>query len=197
MKHKNIDPTKPILVSGPGGPRTESGKQISAQNSTKHGCCSTATLILPNERLEDFQSLERTWFRAYEPEDALEVHLLHQLVQADWFLQRANRTLADVECQIFIERFNPLDWSDRQHQAIQRFTRYQTTRRNDFHKAKKALDDHREMKASETAQVEKSAIAQQRLNIYIQKSQPQPTLEEQLEEMTRTAQALALKPAKT
>jgi hypothetical protein len=176
------------------GPRTDAGKQASSRNAVKHGCCSTETLILPNENSDDFKALEAMWFQSYSPAGDLEAHLLNQIIQADWFLQRATRTLADVECQIFTETFNPLDWSDRQHQAIQRFTRYQTTRRNAFNKAKKVLDDHRKIQANEKRSEEKQDIAQAKLAVYQEKNKPEPSFEEMIEDMQRQAEAMGLKP---
>ena len=177
-----------------GGPRTEAGKQTSSRKAIKHGCCSNETLILPNENIEDFKALEATWFESYSPADDFEAHLLNQAIQADWFLQRATRTLANIETRIFTESPDPITWSDSQHQAIQRFTRYQTTRRNEFNKAKKVLDDHLKMEANEARAEEKQEIAQARLAIYKEKNKPKPTFEETIAEMTRTAEALGFKP---
>ncbi len=177
-----------------GGPRTEAGKETSSRNAVKHGCCSNETLMLPTENIEDFKALEANWFQSYSPVDDLEADLLDQIVQADWFLRRATRTLARIETQIFTESPDPITWSDSQHQAIQRFTRYQTTRRNEFNKAKKVLDDHLKMQANEERAEEKQAIAQARLAIYKEKNKPKPTFEETIAEMTRTAEALGFKP---
>jgi hypothetical protein len=182
-----------MLHNNSTGPRTEIGKQISSRNAIKHGCCSNETLILPNENIEDFKSLEATWFQSYSPKDDLETHLLNQIIQADWFLQRATRTLANIETRICIESPDPITWSDSQHHALQRFTRYQTARRNEFNKAKKALDDHRKMQVSEKRSEERMAIAHERLRIYQEKNKPKPTFEETIAEMTRTAEALGFK----
>jgi hypothetical protein len=140
------------------GPRTDAGKQTSSRNAIKHGCCSTETLILPSEKIEDFQALEATWFESYSPKDNLETHLLNQVIQADWFLQRSNRALAQIETQIYRYDVDPMQWNDNEHHALQRFTRYQTARRNEFNKAKKALDDHRKMQAAEIRAEEKHVL---------------------------------------
>ena len=141
-----------------GGPRTEAGKESSSRNAIKHGCCSTDTLLVGNETIEQFQALEATWFQAYSPKNGLETHLLNQVVQADWFLQRSNRALAKIETQLYTYDVDPMQWNDNEHHALQRFTRYQTTRRNEFNKAKKALDDHRKIQAAETRSEEKHII---------------------------------------
>jgi hypothetical protein len=176
------------------GPRTDAGKQTSSRNAVKHGCCSTETLILATESIEDFKALEAIWFQSYSPKDDFENHLLNQVVQADWFLQRATRTLAGVEAQFLSEVPTPTDMYDCHHVALQRFMRYQTTRRNEFTKAKKALDDHRKMQATEKRNEENQEIAKVKLAIYKEKNKPKPTFEETIAEMTRTAEALGFKP---
>jgi hypothetical protein len=177
-----------------GGPRTEAGKETSSRNAVKHGCCSTGTLLVGEETLDQFQALEAMWFQSYSPTDELETHFLNQIVQADWFLQRATRTLAVVEAQFYSEVPTASDMYDCHHLALQRFMRYQTTRRNEFTKAKKALDDHRKLQANEKRAEEKQDIAQVKLAIYKQKNKPKPTFEETIAEMTRTAEALGFKP---
>jgi hypothetical protein len=176
------------------GPRTDAGKQTSSRNAIKHGCCSTDTLILPSENIEDFQALEATWFQAYSPKNDLETHLLNQVIQADWFLQRSNRALAKIETKLYGYDVDPMQWNDNEHHALQRFTRYQTARRNEFNKAKKALDDHRKMQITEQRNEEKQMIAIERLRIYSERNKPKPSFEETIAEMTRTAEKLGFKP---
>jgi adenylate kinase family enzyme len=168
-----------------GGPRTDAGKEVSSRNAIKHGCCSNDTLIIAaaDETIEQFQSLEATWFQAYSPKNELETHLLNQVIQADWFLQRANRTLAKIEADIFNLNTMPVNWNDRDHHAIQRFTRYQITRRNEFMKAKKALDDHRKLHATEQRNEQKQEIAKQRFEVYREKNKRKPSLSETLQEL--------------
>jgi hypothetical protein len=73
------------------GPRSEIGKQTSSRNAIKNGCRSNETFILPTENVEDFQALEAARFEASSPKGDLEAHLLNQVIQPDWFLQRATR----------------------------------------------------------------------------------------------------------
>ena len=101
---------------------TIEGKDISSKNVLRHGCCAD-TLILKTESQEDYNTLEATWFQAYEPKSEAEKHLVQELVNADWFQQRATRTLADVEARIMNEVENPLDWTEQHHRAIARFQR--------------------------------------------------------------------------
>ena len=68
MHNNHFDPTKPVVVHpGIAGPCSEIGKQTSSRNAMRHGCCSTETLILKTENLEDYKALEATWFKAYSP----------------------------------------------------------------------------------------------------------------------------------
>jgi hypothetical protein len=87
-----------------------------------------------------------------------------------------------------------MNWNDRDHHAIQRFTRYQTARRNEFNKAKKALDDHRKIQAAEQRTEEKQEILKAKFQIYKEKSKPRPTIEEQFEELQQVADKLGIKP---
>ncbi len=153
-----------------GGPRTEAGKEASSRNAVKHGCCSTETLLVGDETLDQFQALEAMWFQSYSPKDELETHFLNQIVQCDWFLQRVTRTLAVVEADVYSRMSMPINFNDYHHLALQRFMRYQTARRNEFTKAKKALDDHRKMQANEKRQDEKQALAKEKVELYKKKN---------------------------
>jgi adenylate kinase family enzyme len=178
------------------GPRTDAGKETSSRNAIKHGCCSNETLIIANagETIEQFQALESTWFQTYAPKTELETHLLNQTIQADWFLQRANRTLAQVEADIYNLNPMPINWNDRDHHAIQRFSRYQTSRRNEFNKAKKALDDQRKIQATEQRSEEKQEIVKAKFEIYKEKNKPKLTLSQQILEMRRNSEDQGIKP---
>ncbi len=164
------------------GPNTEAGKEISSRNATKHGCCSIETLILPNENKADFEALESTWFRAYKPTDTAEVHLVHQLAEADWFLQRAIRTLAEVEARIYTAAPNPLEWVEDQHRAITRFQRYRTTHTNNVIKRQKAIEDYRKNRTSETHKDEKQTIVKAKFEMYRENNKPESQKRAELRE---------------
>jgi hypothetical protein len=188
MYSNKFDPTKPVVVSQPvsnnGGPRTEAGKEISSRNATRHGCCSTnAKLILPSENIEDFKALEAARFRSYEPKDATETDLIHQLVTAEWLLQRSVRTLVDIEAQIFAATPNPLQWDDQQHKTITRFQRYRTSNQNAVAKCRKAVEDYRKNRVAEAANAEKQVIQKERLAVYKEKNKPEPTIQELLDQI--------------
>ena len=42
-------------------------------------------------------------------------------MNADWFQQRATRTLSEAKARIMNEIENPLDWTEQHHKAIARF----------------------------------------------------------------------------
>ena len=169
MQHnKPFDPSKPVVVSGPAdsqhtksqstGPRTEAGKQASSRNATKHGCCSEATLILSSENLEDYQALEATWFHSYHPQADAEHRLVSELVNADWFLVRANKALAEFENTLWTLSPDPWAWTAADHQNLARFTRYQTARTNTAAKARKAVEDYRRSRLNETIKTERHEL---------------------------------------
>jgi hypothetical protein len=141
-----------------GGPRTDAGKETASQNATKHGLCSNTVRILPHEKLEDYQALEATWFSAYRPSDSAETRLIKQLIDADWLLERANRTLAEIEEHIYNCGYLPINWSDDNHLKLARITRYQTSRANAVIKARKAVEDYRKNRTAEATKAEKHAI---------------------------------------
>src|ERR1017187_299432 len=109
MSNKPFDHTKPVVISTPPtGPRTEAAKATASRNSLKHGCCAD-TLILPTENPADYKSLEATWFKTFPTNEDAEKHLIQELINADWFLQRATRTVANVEAELFALEPNPLN----------------------------------------------------------------------------------------
>ncbi len=172
MHEKTIEPN-PL-----GGPRTPEGRAISSRNATKHGCCADNILILEHqgETLDQFKAVEATWFAAYSPKSDAEKHLVQQLVQAEWFLLRASRTLAEVEDRCYRECPDAFDWDDNTHRKLARFQRYQTARTNAVIKCRRAIEDYRKNRVGEVMKAEKHEI-------YKEKAKPEPTVEELLEQM--------------
>ena len=183
------------------GPKSDTGKEISSRNATKHGCCSTEILVLATESRDDFKALESAWFRAYEPTNTAEVHLVHQLTEADWLLQRSSRTVADVEAKLFAQEADPLKWTDAHQKTLSRFLRYQTARTNLVAKRQKAVEDFRKNRAAEVTRAqaandkaEKLSILKSRLKTHQEKNQPIPDFGEHLEQMRQKAIALGFTP---
>lgn len=163
------------------GPVTIAGKQTSSRNATKHGCCSTNTLILAHEKIEDFEALEATWFQSYAPKDDAESYLVHQLVTAEWLLQRATRTVADVEARISTAVPDPLAWDESHHRTLARFLRYQAAHANTVRKHRQAIEDYRKNRISENHKEERLTISKARLTIHQEKNKPKRTFEEALQ----------------
>lgn len=159
------------------GPRTPAGKSVSARNAMKHGCCADDTLILKGrENPEDYAALETLWFNAYSPQDEAETHLVQELVNADWFFQRATRTVTEIEAQLFETVPSPLDWTEQQQRTLGRFLRYQTTRLNNLNRCRKALEDYLKTRTA-------THIQQERHAIYKHKNKPEPSIQEILHNM--------------
>jgi len=140
--------------------RTEHGQNISSQNATKHGCCSEKHLIIRDEKLEDFNNLKDMWMTSYMPRDAAEHHMIELLTRADWFFQRADRALVQVEAEM-MESGDPTAWTEEQERKLLRIQRYHTARNNTFIKAKKAIEDYRKNRTNEIQKAEKHAIKKQ------------------------------------
>ena len=191
MKHHNFDPTKPIVASP--GPTTQAGKAISSRNAMKHGCCAE-TLILKNENIEDYKALEATWFKAYSPKDEAEKHLVQELANSDWFLQRATRNYAEAEARIMETTPDILAWTEDQHKSLVRFLRYRTTHTNTVAKHRKAIEDYRKKRAAEKRVEAKVSTAEVRLKAVQEKNKPEPTWKEHLAGMRQQAVALGYTP---
>jgi hypothetical protein len=135
----------------------------SAKNAIKHGCCAVDTLIMPNERMEDYTALENIWLNAYQPSTEAELHLVQELANADWLLQRATRAYANVESELYKANPNPAEWTEAQDRKLGRYLRYKTAHTNNVIKCQKRVETYRKARLAERAANEKSALAQERL----------------------------------
>jgi len=159
--------------------QTEQGKNISSRNATKHGCCSEKHLIIGDESSEDYDNLEDMWMQSYMPRDLAEHHMVEQLARADWFFQRAERNMAEVEFGL-MESGSPADWTEEQAKKLLRMQRYLTARSNLLAKAKKAIEDYRKNRTNETVKAEKHEIVKQTAK---RKAADEMSVEECLQEM--------------
>jgi hypothetical protein len=69
------------------GPRTESGKQRSSFNALRHGLTATSPL-LPSEDPAAFASHRRQFLDEYQPATPTEAHLVQELIDTSWRLNR-------------------------------------------------------------------------------------------------------------
>ena len=151
----------------------------SAQNATKHGCCSESILIMKSENPADFKALETTWFKAYNPKDNAETDMVHQLVEAKWYEKRCVRKLAEMETEL-MDSGSPFTWTEEQQKTLARFQRYVTARTNAVIKATKALEDYRKNRTNEVVKSEKHEIVKQKAK---RKDESEMSVEECLLEM--------------
>jgi hypothetical protein len=140
-----------------GKPFPETPDNNSAQNATKHGCCSESILIMKSENLADFQALHATWFKAYNPKDDAEAEMVQQLVESRWYEKRCLRKLAEMETHL-MDSGSPFEWTEEQQKTLARFQRYATARTNAVIKATKALEDYRKNRNNEVVKVKKQEI---------------------------------------
>jgi hypothetical protein len=163
---------------------TNEAKNNSAQNATKHGCCSESILIMKSENPADFKALETTWFKAYNPKDAAETDMVHQLVEAKWYEKRCVRKLAEMETEL-MDSGSPFTWTEEQQKTLARFQRYATARTNAVIKATKALEDYRKNRTNEVVKSEKHEIKKQQAK---RKDEDEMSVEECMKEMEEIAE---------
>jgi len=129
----------------------------------KHGCCANDTLLMPSESADDLKALEIIWLKAYNPVTDAERHLVQELINADWLLQRATRAYADVESGLYKANPNPAEWTEQQDRKLGRYLRYKTAHTNNVIRCQKRIEDYRKARLLEKANLEKSALAIERL----------------------------------
>jgi len=71
------------------GPKTEEGKAISRANALKHGLRAEKMLVLSNESEENFDALLEACHAHFDPSNAFEAELVHEIAAARWRLRRA------------------------------------------------------------------------------------------------------------
>ena len=189
---ETIPPTNPNHSTGPKSPW---GKQTSSRNAVKHGSCSTATLILPNESMDDFKTLEKTWFQGFNvdynnPRNPYEADLIRTAARADWFFQRADRNYCEVEAQYSTNNPDAFTWDDHIHQQIARFLRYRTSHANSVAKHRKAIEDYRRNRAQEVTREQALRHKEEKLVIYKEKNGPEPTWQEEIDNLRKQSIAM-------
>jgi hypothetical protein len=112
------------------GPKTGSGKAVSARNALRHGLAS-GMLIAPWECREDYDALLAELFEEYRPATPTETILVHQMAQHHWLAQRAivlqqqalqgGQDLTDIAKKLDL------------------LVRYQTSNERAFHKSRATL----------------------------------------------------------
>ncbi len=86
-------------------------------------------------------------------------------MNADWFYQRATRTLESIERGLYEFNSDPNTWTKEMEQKLARHMRYKTAASNLVDKKRKAIEDYRKARKSESESAAKTAIAKERLEI--------------------------------
>jgi hypothetical protein len=110
------------------GPRTPAGKAISSRNSTKHGLAS-GQLIIPGEDPAAFEAMLADFEDDYQPANAIESALVHDLAKFRWLTDRALR----LQSEAFTNEAPMIPFN------LGVLMRYQNTNHRAFHATLKAL----------------------------------------------------------
>ena len=78
------------------GPITAGGLKRSSKNAIKHSL-TASDITISDENAGDFEALRDSYIEAFQPDDAIEMRLVEQMVVAAWRLNRAHR----IEAQVF------------------------------------------------------------------------------------------------
>jgi hypothetical protein len=163
-----------------------------SMNATKHGCCAVDARLLPGESEKEFRNLDRIWNEAYNPKNDAQRHLVTELVNADWLLQRATRTHLDIEAKLYAKSANPLDWTEAEQRTLGRFQRYKTAAANQVLRAKKAIEDYR--KYQQTLEINEERLKTAKKKNEPKSATPEVSWKDHLEQMRQKALALGYTP---
>ncbi|MFL6354598.1 MAG: hypothetical protein ACJ74Z_22485, partial [Bryobacteraceae bacterium] len=122
---------------GSTGPKTPEGKAKASQNSTTHGCCSKQPII-KGESEEEFNELLEDWIDDYRPRGRSERMLVRQAVEAQWGLKRNTNRFNELEEAL--EEKKATEWTEEEHQKMERFLRYRTTAERSFQRASTTVE---------------------------------------------------------
>ncbi len=123
-----------------GGPKSRDGKARSSQNSTTHGMRARPGLILPDERREDFDEIEKGWREEYQPEGHAENTLVDQLILNQWLMKRAERRVLQAEEAAVGEcGDDPHSWTEERRHTFELMQRYKTTAERAFYRSWNAV----------------------------------------------------------
>ncbi len=127
-------------------------------NAIKHGCTSK-TRILPGESEEEWNLLEQAWFDEYKPDNDNFLSLVRQAADAEWILNRNVRAYHDILHSIYTRQPEPQKWTEEDHHAIERFTRYKTTAERSFQRARNLVEQTRKNRQLEVHRREQLELA--------------------------------------
>jgi hypothetical protein len=125
------------------GPRTEAGKRRSSRNALSAGFFAYETLI-PGDDAHLFVALRKALYRDLQPEGAMEILLVDNVVSASWRLRRLMR----VESGLLTRGFRDQDSIDertaraffREEDSLQKLTRYESALNRSLYRAYHELE---------------------------------------------------------
>ncbi len=124
------------------GPKTKKGKEISCQNSIKHGLLSK-TLVIKGESSDSYEVFRNGVYDDLQPMSAMETLLVEKLVNYAWRLRRA----VQAETILLEDGLND-QWSSKkldsffsgfEAKKIQNISRYESTIEKHFYRSLKEL----------------------------------------------------------
>ena len=130
-------PKKRVGQGKGGGPKTETGKENSSKNSTKHGLCASKAVILPGEKAEDHEEIQRGWREEYQPEGHAENTLVDEVISNQWALKRAKERV------MWAEEAATNDWTEEAAHRLELMHRYHTKAERSFYRAWNAVQSLR------------------------------------------------------
>src|SRR5579875_2667974 len=119
-------------MPGRTGPKSRDGKSNSSQNARKHGA-RARTVIIGEERQEDFDRLAAGWRAEYEVEGQAAESLMERVILGDWLLRRAEGVYLDAEAELAAVPL--LERTAEQHAQLALYLRYKTTAERSFYRA--------------------------------------------------------------
>ena len=94
-------------------------------NGLKHGAASKE-LFLPGENSDEFFALLHDSFRYYKPVSLAQSHLIQDLTEARWQVERRKRIHAEYSKHLHTAKPSSVNWSEADLNRLHRFDRYLT-----------------------------------------------------------------------
>ena len=110
------------------------------------------TVIVEDEKQEDFDELAAGWRREYDDDGQATKSLLERVILNDWFLRRAERRYMGAEEELAAVK--AMDWTEEQHHKIELYLRYKTTNERSFYRALNSLRGLRKDRMKEVLDLE-------------------------------------------
>ena len=137
------------------GPRSEQGKSVASQNSTKHGLTGKFVLIAAEDP-DEFLAYMQEYFSQHNPATMDEQFLVRQMAEAMWRLRRVQR----LELPLFdtAPLANPFTDADHSKELLN-LTRYQKSLESSYFRASRELRTIRKEQADAVKKEEKQEVA--------------------------------------